>query len=100
PQQHGFTPCKSTKYSLLGSLNDWYQCMNTINVWIPMDVFYFDISKAFDTCCPELSVKNLETAGISPNSLRWLHNYLTNHRFKVKIYFYISDIKNILIGNK
>ena len=50
PEQHGFTPGKSTVTNLLEALNVWTEALQHN---LPVDVIFLDYQKAFDTVAPD-----------------------------------------------
>ena len=82
PQQHGFTPGRSTTTNLLEAVNIWSEalCHN-----VPVDVIFLDYAKAFDTV-PHITLGNqIETFGISGNLLAWIKAFLTGRRQRVVV---------------
>ena len=73
--QHGFFSGKSTQTQLLECINDWTKGLDSRN---SIDVFYLDISKAFDTVSHPKLLKKLTSYGISGNLHKWISDFLSN----------------------
>ena len=58
-EQHGFVPDRFV--CLLCGLKDWTRELSNSN---PVDIFYFDFSKAFDKIVTRCLVHKLENTGI------------------------------------
>ena len=73
--QHGFLSGKSTQTQLLECINDWTKSIDRKH---SIDVFYLDISKAFDTVSHPKLLKKLTSYGISGNLHKWISDFLSN----------------------
>ena len=73
-EQHGFLSGKSTQTQLLECINDWTKGIDSKK---SLDVFYLDISKAFDTVSHPKLLKKLECYGISGELHQWLSDFLS-----------------------
>ncbi|MEM7106546.1 MAG: reverse transcriptase family protein [Bacteroidota bacterium] len=80
--QHGFLSSKSTETQLLECVNDWTK---HIDAKIGIDVFYLDISKAFDTVSHPKLCKKLEFYGIRGKFLSWIYDFLKGRTQRVKV---------------
>ena len=72
-EQFGFLPGRSTETQLIKCVDDWSKSLNDN---VPVDVVYFDISKAFDTLSHDILLKKCDSLGFSPYLLFWLKSYL------------------------
>ncbi len=82
PNQHGFTPGKSTVTQLIECLNSWHQSLDEGKA---VDVIYLDFSKAFDTVSHQKLLEKLPSYGISGKAFRWIEAFLTNRQQRVVI---------------
>ena len=57
-----------------------------------------DLSKAFDCLIHDLLIAKLHAYGIDNNSLRFIHDYLTNRKQRVKINSSYSSWRDIICG--
>ncbi|KAJ3662053.1 hypothetical protein Zmor_006420 [Zophobas morio] len=94
-QQHGFIPGRSVSSNLLCSLNDWSRELDSGN---PVDVIYFDFSKAFDKVPTRRLLHKLESVGIRGSLLRWIQGFLSYRTFRVKIGSSFSSQREVLSG--
>lgn len=62
------------------------------------EVFYADISKAFDTVNPVKLIKKLAAFGLSNELLRWFHSYLSMRKQYVKVGVSKSETFNVTSG--
>ena len=81
-QQHGFTTGKSVNTNLLEALNIWSEALMHN---IPIDVFYLDYAKAFDTVPHQRLLKQVESFGIKDKALAWITAFLDVRRQKVSV---------------
>mgnify|MGYP001548984872 CR=1 FL=1 len=86
--QHGFLQNRSTQTQLLECLNDW---TSALDERIGIDAIYLDIKKAFDTVSHKKLVAVLSNYGIRGNVLRWIIDFLSNRRQRVRINSSYSD---------
>ena len=81
-KQHGFTIKRSTITNLLQAINIW---LDALSHNIPVDVIYFDYSKAFDKVPHQRLLKQLESLGIKSQVLSWISNFLTGRTQRVTV---------------
>lgn len=60
-----------------------------------LDVFYADISKAFDTVDRPLLIRKLSKYPISNSTLKWLQSYFSNRKQYVRVGSTVSDDFNV-----
>src|SRR6266568_9415690 len=75
PYQHGFQSSKSTTTNLLEATTDWLFASDSN---VPMDVFYLDFTRAFDSVTYSKLFVKLEWYGIGGSLLAWLISFLTD----------------------
>ena len=93
--QHGFMSSRSTASNLLSCLNDWF---GAVNARSGMDIFYIDISKAFDTVSHTKLIFKLKKYGISGKFLSWIEAFLGNRSQRVKLGEVFSGFSNVRSG--
>lgn len=80
--QHGFVPNKSCLSNLL-------EATEYINEHLaqeePVDVFYLDFQKAFDTVPHDLLMKKLQKMGLNNQLLAIIADFLTDREFRVRV---------------
>ena len=64
----------------------------------PVDLFYFDFSKAFDTVPHYRLLSKLENFGIQGKILDVIRDFLSNRTISVQVEGRYSDIRNVLSG--
>ena len=95
PAQHGFMAKRSIETCMLESLSDWTAIINKRRA---VDVFYADISKAFDTVPHTNLLHKLKTYGIGGRLLTWLTNYLTDRQQSVNVNDCYSEWRPVTSG--
>lgn len=93
--QHGFLPGRSSVTNLLYSLNLW---TTNLDKGLPVDILYFDFSKAFDRVPKKRLLYKLEHLGIRGKLLSWISAYLTNRTFSVRVEKSFSTNHNVISG--
>ncbi len=93
--QHGFRSKRSTETQLLECINDWTSALDSKE---SVDVFYLDISKAFDTVCHPKLLSKLPKYGIGGKLLRWITSFLNDRRQAVRVNNVSSDYENVVSG--
>ena len=95
PEQHGFTSGKSCTSNLL-------ECFDTIldmlDEGLPVDMLFFDFSKAFDTVPHYRLLVKLSNYGITGGTLEIIRNFLTDRRMRVGVGDHFSTSHDILSG--
>jgi hypothetical protein len=72
PSQHGFLAKKSTETQLLECVNDW---TGSLNRHENVDVFYMDISKAFDVVSHPKLLYKLKMYKITGHFFNWIESF-------------------------
>jgi ribonuclease P/MRP protein subunit RPP40 len=80
PNQHGFMENRSCTTNLLSF---WNEVSNNIDKKHPVDVVYFDYSKAFDTVPHQRLIKKLGVYGIQGKLQNWIGCWLTERTQRV-----------------
>ena len=93
--QHGFLSGKSTQTQLLECINDWTKSIDNKE---SIDVFYLDISKAFDTVSHPKLLKKLKCFGISGYILNWITDFLSSRKQFVSVKNSDSNYANVESG--
>ena len=93
--QHGFRNHKSCVTQLLEVMNDFTKLIeNQENI----DCIYLDFRKAFDTV-PHLRLMNkLKAYGINDNLSKWIYNFLSGRRQRVRVNDSYSEYANVNSG--
>jgi hypothetical protein len=95
PNQHGFTPGRSTLTNLLDAVDNWTRSLDNGS---PVDVVYLDLEKAFDRVPTQRLLLKLEQFGVRGQLLRWIGSFLTNRKFLVRVGNQLSDPRAVLSG--
>ena len=93
--QHGFVNGKSCLSNLLETFDS---ILELIEKGAPVDLFYFDFSKAFDTVPHYRLLSKLENFGIQGKILDVIRDFLSNRTISVQVEGRYSDIRNVLSG--
>ena len=93
--QHGFVPGRSVESQLLDCLNQWTGCMDSGK---PVDVIYFDISKAFDTVPHQKLLHKLQCLGFGDDICNWVNAYLCRRTQQVMVGNYKSNSMCVTSG--
>ena len=93
--QFGFCSGRSCVTNLLVTLNNW---IHKLDNNIPLDAFYLDFSKAFDTVPHKRLINKLSAYGIQGNLLRWIEDFLSDRSQYVKINNNMSSLLNVSSG--
>ena len=75
PEQHGFLPGRFCTSNLLDSMD---VILDMIDDGLPVDMLFFDFSKAFDTVPHHRLLVKLENYGITGGSLEIIQDFLTD----------------------
>ena len=93
--QHGFRSKRSTTTSLL----EFYEMVTeTMDRGCAIDIFYFDLEKAFDTVPHEQLVAKLKTACSDCRIINWIIDYLSGRKQRVVIRGEKSQWLNVYSG--
>ena len=93
--QFGFTTGRSCVTQLLCCLQDWLESFEDDK---PVDVFYLDLQKAFDTVPHKRRLYKLENYGICDQVLAWIESFLLDRSQRVQVGNDISDVLPVLSG--
>ena len=93
--QHGFRGKRSTETQLLECLNDWTSFLNNGE---PVDIFYLDISKAFDTVSHPKLIFKLAKYGITGKFLKWIESFLSGRKQAVRVNDAVSCYEPVCSG--
>ena len=93
--QHGFVKGKSCLSNLLETFDTIF---NIIDEGAPVDLLYFDFSKAFDTVPHHRLLSKLENMGIKGNVLDVIKDFITNRTMRVCVEGEKSEIKYVMSG--
>ena len=85
---HGFLPNKSVISCLLEIYDEFTRAIDEKKC---IDLFIFDITKAFDTINHDLLIRKLNNLGITGNCLAWIKSFLNNRLASVQINNQLSD---------
>ena len=93
--QHGFVKGKSCLSNLLEMFDD---ILELLEQGAPVDLFYFDFSKAFDTVPHYRLLSKLESFGINGRVLEIIRDFLTNRTISVQVGGKHSTTRKVLSG--
>ena len=93
--QFGFRSSRSCVTQLLKVIKDWFDDMDNNIVW---DTIYLDFAKAFDRVPHKRLVNKLKAYGISGNLLKWISDFLSDRKQRVKVGDKWSDWIEVLSG--
>jgi Reverse transcriptase (RNA-dependent DNA polymerase)/Endonuclease-reverse transcriptase len=93
--QHGFMPNRSCTTNLI-------EFMETVTMNVdkgrPVDIFYLDFSKAFDSVPHERLMIKLQAKGVGGEVAAWLRSWLTGRTQKVRVGEEVSTEQNVESG--
>ena len=93
--QHGFVKGKSCLTNLL----ETFECViDLLETGVPVDLLYFDFTKAFDRVPHYRLISKLENLGIKGKLLNIIKDFLTDRKFRVSVEGSFSTSKDILSG--
>ena len=93
--RHGFRRRKSCTSNLLEYLD---KVTELLDLGEPVDVVFYDFSKAFDLVPHRRLIHKLGNTGITGNLQRWIMNWLKDRRQKVVLNGSSSDWRSVLSG--
>ena len=93
--QHGFVKGRSCTTNHLSSRNKWTEAMDE---GTPVDIFFADVEKAFDTAEHGTLIQHLCERGISVERLRWLVAFLYGREQRVVVNGEVSDWTPVTSG--
>jgi hypothetical protein len=94
-QQHGFVRGKSCLSNLLETVDT---ILDILDSGAPVDLLYFDFSKAFDTVPHFRLLSKLESLGITGKVLEVIRDFISNRTMRVSVNGECSKIKQVLSG--
>ena len=94
-RQHGFVERKSCLSNLLETVET---IIDLLGEGAPVDVFYFDFSKAFDSVPHHRLLVKLESMGITGNTLNIVSDFLTGRSFRTYVGGVLSLSRAVLSG--
>ena len=95
PEQHGFLPGRSCMSNLLDSMD---VILDMIDDGLPVDMLFFDFSKAFDTVPHHRLLVKLENYGITGGSLEIIQDFLTDRWMRVGVGDHFSELTRVISG--
>ena len=95
PNQHGFVEGKSCLSNLLESIDDVIAMLEDDK---PVDVFYFDFCKAFDSVPHYRLLAKLENLGIRGKTLDIIRDFLSHRTFRTYVGGAFSKLRFVLSG--
>jgi len=95
PEQHGFLPGRSCTSNLLDSMD---VILDMVDEGLPVDMLFFDFSKAFDTVPHHRLLVKLETYGITGGTLEIIKDFLTDRWMRVGVGDHFSEFTRIVSG--
>ncbi|KAL5250782.1 hypothetical protein ACHWQZ_G016501 [Mnemiopsis leidyi] len=93
--QHGFVKGKSCLSNLLETFDN---ILNLLDEGVPVDLLFFDFSKAFDTVPHFRLLSKLEGFGIKGIVLEIIKDFLTERTMRVCVEGQWSEVKHVLSG--
>ena len=93
--QHGFMKNRSCLTNLLEFFEN---VLGNLDSGLPVDVIYFDFSKAFDKVSHTKLIGKLKNYGISGRILDWVRSWLSDRYQRVVINGKVSDWERVLSG--
>ena len=93
--QHGFVNGKSCLTNLLETFDSIFSILEE---GAPVDILYFDFSKAFDRVPHYRLLSKLENMGIRGQVLEIIRDFLSNRTLKVGVNGEYSEMKKVLSG--
>ena len=91
----GFRKGYSTQYALLNLVHAWQKCLSNSG---KVGAVLTDLSKAFDCLPHDLLVAKLKAYGLGNFSVRFLRNYLTNRKMRVRLASSFSEWLEVFLG--
>src|SRR5664279_3607795 len=93
--QHGFVKGRSCLTNLLHSFEEWTRALDE---GYGVDVVYLDFRKAFDSVPHRRLVKKLKKCGLSDTYLKWIFEFLTKRKMRVKVNGRDSNWVDVISG--
>ena len=95
PEQHGFLSGRSCTSNLLESMD---VILDMVDEGLPVDMLFFDFSKAFDTVPHHRLLVKLENYGITGGTLEIIRDFLTDRWMRVGVGDHFSEFTRIISG--
>ena len=95
-KQHGFRAGMSCETQLIEAIDEWASIMNKGSSQI--DVIVLDFSKAFDMVPHMRLLEKLKSCGITGNTKRWVHSFLTSRTHEVVVNGTKSETQEVTSG--
>ena len=95
PEQHGFLPGRSCTSNLLDSMD---VILDMIDDGLPVDMLFFDFSKAFDTVPHHRLLVKLENYGITGGTLEIIQDFLADRWMRVGVGDHFSELTRVISG--
>ena len=95
PLQCGFRKFHSTQHCLLVLLEKWKIALDSKS---KAGIILTDLSKAFDCIRHDMFIAKCHAYGMDKNALRYIYNYLSNRKQRVRINNSFSEWKDIKYG--
>ena len=95
PNQHGFVNKKSCFSNILETVDT---IIHMLEEGTPVDVFYFDFCKAFDSVPHYRLLTKLENYGITGSVLSMIKDFLSDRSMRTVVRGSYSTIRNVLSG--
>lgn len=93
--QHGFVEKKSCLSNLLESVET---VLNVLDSGCPVDVFYLDFCKAFDSVPHYRLLTKMKSMGISGKLLDIVRDFLTGRTMRTNVGGHLSSVRRVLSG--
>ena len=93
--QHGFVEKKSCLSNLLESVDS---ILDLLEDGEPVDVFYFDFRKAFDSVPHYRLLTKIEGMGVTGKTLDIIRDFLTGRTMRTRVGEYLSEARKVVSG--
>lgn len=95
PSQHGSTKGKSTVTQLI---DQQMLIVKMLESGDNVEIVYLDFAKAYDRISHSILIRKLFLMGVRGNTLKWIQDWLTNRRQRVRISNSLSEWDTVLSG--
>lgn len=95
PNMSGFRRGHSCCTALVKTIDDWRLALHSKKVTGSIAI---DLSKAFDSICPNLLLAKLSAYGVSDGTTKFLHAYMSDRKQRVKVNGIFSDWLPVYCG--
>ena len=93
--RYGFLKGYNAQHCLIALIE---KCEQRVDNGVAFRALMTDLSSTFDCLSHELLITKLDAFGFDKKSLKLVHNYLSNHKERVKINDFYSSWREILYG--